>query len=138
MHEVQQYHSKDESPPNRTPCPGRTSGAFECGGSHATMGARGARVNVSRDAHQSRTLLARRARSHPRGAVATSGPRRRETRSAAGRGWTAAPAVGLLPRGSFSGLPKALKYALTYCLGRYAFPRVLVLGMVRGHQKPLS
>ena len=28
MHEVQQYHSKDESPPNRTPCPGRTSGAF--------------------------------------------------------------------------------------------------------------
>ena len=22
MHEVQQYHSKDESPPNRTPCPG--------------------------------------------------------------------------------------------------------------------
>ena len=75
MHEVQQYHSKDESPPNRTPCPGRTSGAFECGGSHATMGARGARVNVSRDAHQSRTLLARRARSHPRGAVATSGPR---------------------------------------------------------------
>ena len=137
MHEVQQYHSKDESPPNRTPCPGRTSGAFECGGSHATMGARGARVNVSRDAHQSRTLLARRARSHPRGAVATSGPRSARP----GRGGSRVdrrPAVGLLPRGSFSGLPKALKYAPTYCLGRYAFPRVLVLGMVRGHQKPLS
>ena len=59
----------------------------------------------------------------------------------AGRGWTAdrPSRVGLLPRGSFSGLPKDLKYAPTYCLGRYAFPRVLVLGMVRGHlQKPLS
>ena len=61
----------------------------------------------------------------------------------AGRGWTAdrgAVARRLTAAGivSFSGLPKDLKYAPTYCLGRYAFPRVLVLGMVRGHQKPLS
>ena len=90
--------------PIAPPVRGTSAGAFECGGSHATMGARGARVNVSRDAHQSRTLLARRARSHPRGAVATSGPRSarpgrggsrvdRRRRPATGRRLTAAGIV---------------------------------------------
>lgn len=108
MHEVQQYHSKDESPLNRTPCPGNERGvrvwrfSRDDGGARRSSQRQPRCTPVSHAARTPRTVAPARGRGH----VARD--------PVAGRGWTAGPArtpgaAGILVADS----QKTCKYAPT-------------------------